>query len=462
MRIDERELLIPAPPAARCAIEHLRGILSEHLEPGAMPLRLAVTESDDSAWRCEIATLYPETDALPASIGSMLGFRRRPVEDVREFVTVLIVPTGIGAAIGGHSGDATPAARLLATLSDTLITHPNVVNGADLNEMPENALYVEGSIVTRLLMGTAGLQPVRSNRILLLVDDHEDALFVNAAINAANMARTAAGINVAEVQVIERRVRMSARYSASGRAVGEIAGLSYLRQVMDACRTRCDAIAMTSVMDVSREMNDRYFESDGSVINPYGGVEAMLTHALSGLFQIPVAHAPMETCREIANEDPGVLEPRMAAEGISWPMVYSVLKGLHRSPRIVSSPEAMRHPGVITSANVSCLVVPAGCLGLPTLAALDQGIPVIEVLGNTNLMRNDLSQLPWRPGQLMRASTYLEAAGLVAALRGGVDPESVTRGNGLGTRTSRAAQASFLESSEALRGSADEQARAGE
>ena len=41
--------------------------------------------------------------------------------------------------------------------ADTLITHPNVVNGADINEMSENTLYVEGSVITRLLMGTAGL-----------------------------------------------------------------------------------------------------------------------------------------------------------------------------------------------------------------------------------------------------------------------------------------------------------------
>ena len=55
-----------------------------------------------------------------------------------------------------------PSAQLLASVCDTLITHPNVVNASDINEMPANSLYVEGGALCRMLMGTAGLQPVRS------------------------------------------------------------------------------------------------------------------------------------------------------------------------------------------------------------------------------------------------------------------------------------------------------------
>ena len=46
--------------------------------------------------------------------------------------TLLVIPTGIGCAVGGFAGDALPAARLLAAASDCLITHPNVMNGAAL------------------------------------------------------------------------------------------------------------------------------------------------------------------------------------------------------------------------------------------------------------------------------------------------------------------------------------------
>lgn len=38
----------------------------------------------------------------------------------------MIVPTGIGAAIGGYAGDALPVARTLSSVVDCLIAHPNV------------------------------------------------------------------------------------------------------------------------------------------------------------------------------------------------------------------------------------------------------------------------------------------------------------------------------------------------
>jgi hypothetical protein len=101
------------------------------------------------------------------------------------------------------------------------------------------------------------------------------------------------------------------------------------------------------------------------------------------------------------------------------------LKGLHRSPAIVQANGP--RPGVLTVEDVSCLVIPDGALGLPTLAALEQGIPVIAVRENENLTENDLRALPWRHGQLQLVDDYSEAAGVVACLRAGIDPASVRR-----------------------------------
>ncbi|CCQ55258.1 hypothetical protein CWATWH0005_1728 [Crocosphaera watsonii WH 0005] len=50
----------------------------------------------------------------------------------RPYTAVLIVPTGIGAAIGGYAGDALPVAKAMAKVCHRLITHPNVLNGAQL------------------------------------------------------------------------------------------------------------------------------------------------------------------------------------------------------------------------------------------------------------------------------------------------------------------------------------------
>ena len=83
--------------------------------------------------------------------------------------------------------------------------------------------------------------------------------------------------------------------------------------------------------------------------------------------------------------------------------------------------------GVLSAEDVSCLIIPDGCLGLPTLAALEQGIPVISVRENKNLMENDLTLLPWKNNQFHIAENYLEAAGIMNAMKAGVTIESVRR-----------------------------------
>ena len=84
--------------------------------------------------------------------------------------TLMVVPTGIGCEVGGYAGDAVPAARLLAAASGCLITHPNVMNGASLYWSDSRIHYVEGSSLDRFAAGELALEPVRSQRIGLLMD----------------------------------------------------------------------------------------------------------------------------------------------------------------------------------------------------------------------------------------------------------------------------------------------------
>lgn len=116
----------------------------------------------------------------------------------------------------------------------------------------------------------------------------------------------------------------------------------------------------------------------------------------------------------------------ISTEAVSATFLHCVLKGLHRSPRIVSFPMT-DHPGVLSVRDISCVVIPDGCIGLPTLAALEQGIPVIAVRGNKNRMRNRLEELPFMAGKFFIVDNYLEAAGLMQALKSGVAVESVRR-----------------------------------
>jgi hypothetical protein len=58
---------------------------------------------------------------------------------------------------------------------------------------------------------------------------------------------------------------------------------------------------------------------------------------------------------------------------------------------------------------------------------LEQGIPVIAVRENKNRMQNRLEDLPFGNGKLFFADNYLEAVGVMNALRAGVSVESVRR-----------------------------------
>ena len=84
--------------------------------------------------------------------------------------TLMVVPTGVGCSIGGYAGDAIPSARLLASASGCLITHPNVMNGAALFWSDPRIHYVEGYALDRFAVGAWDLRPVRRQRIGLLLD----------------------------------------------------------------------------------------------------------------------------------------------------------------------------------------------------------------------------------------------------------------------------------------------------
>src|SRR6476620_1805340 len=193
MRLYEEQIRIPLPDRSDRLLSHITEHLCEKLPADAMPLRFTATRTCKDHIGCEVGVLTGLPHDHPARARSIMDFRRRTHESCERFTTVLVVPTGIDADIGGHAGDAGPVARLIAAASDGFITHPNVVNGADINEISENTLYVEGSVLTRLLMGTAGLAPVRANRVLPLIQEHPEAVIWHTLVNAVSAAYGSGG-----------------------------------------------------------------------------------------------------------------------------------------------------------------------------------------------------------------------------------------------------------------------------
>ncbi|MFH1934696.1 MAG: DUF3326 domain-containing protein [Pseudomonadota bacterium] len=425
MFLVEREIKIPQRKGETSLLQYFDQSVQDYIRTNEIPVRFVITKSDNDKYHCELGVLSASEDLSVRQDQSIFRFIPRKFENTDKFNAVLIVPTGIGAEIGGHSGDAGPVARLLGSACDNLITHPNVVNASDINELPENGLYVEGSILARFLMGSVSLQKVRSNRVLLVIDKHEDKLFYESAVNSASAARASLGLDCPGVVMLEDKMLMRSLYASSGRAVGRIDHFNRVFDVLTKYRSEYDAVALSSIIMVPQSFHKDYYLQD--MVNPWGGVEAMLTHAISLLFNVPSAHSPMLESREILDLDLGVIDPRKAAEVVSVTFLHSILKGLHKSPKILRGRPIQGNPGILTVNDVSCIVIPDGCVGLPTLAALEQGIPVIAVKENKNRMQNKLEGLPFESGKLFVVENYLEAVGIMNALKAGVSVDAVRR-----------------------------------
>ena len=281
-------------------------------------------------------------------------------------------------------------------------------------------------------MGTLALGAVHSNRILLLMDKIDHPWIHSSYVNCFNAARASYGLKGELLIEIYPPIDMTAEYTSSQRASGRISKLEHLFKVIDNNRNEFDALALATAIHFPSSIKNNYFETEEELVNPGGGVEALFTHTLSQIYNCPSAHAPMLQIEELkefleGKEPAIVVDPRKAAEVISTTYLQCVLKGLQRSPRIFTPTQAKGQKGSLGVEDIACLVIPDGCLSLPIYAALAQGITVIAVKENHNLMRNDLTKLPWRKGQFFQVENYWEAAGVIASIRGGICPRSVRR-----------------------------------
>ncbi len=322
---------------------------------------------------------------------------------------VFIVPTGIGAEIGGHAGDATPAAKLIASVCDKLITHPNVVNASDINEMTDNMLYVEGSILDRFLEGQIGLEETHNNKILLAVNSPTRG----SSINAVSAGRVTIGID-AEIIELKTPLQMISKME-NGIATGEVLGWEELvKQVSD---YKFDALAIHTSITVSQEIALNYFRNGG--VNPWGGVEAKASKLIADKLGKQVAHAPYidfeYESKELFMIYDEVVDPRIAPEITSTCFLHCVLKGLNKAPKISLKDSAY------WNTDIDFLITPINVFGRPHIACQKAGIQVIAVEENKTVLQDKM------PDNFIIVKNYLEATGVISAKKAGVTLESVRR-----------------------------------
>jgi len=411
--------------------------------------------------------------------------------------TLLVIPTGVGCAVGGYAGDGLPAARLLAAASGCLITHPNVMNGAALYWSDRRIHYVEGWALDRFATAELALAPVAGRRVGLLLDAGIEPDLRARQLQAAEACRATLGLAIGPVVTTEAPLGVGLSLGPSGTSWGTLERPDALLRAGE----KLVAAGATAIAAVARFPEDPDSEAlaayrAGSGVDALAGAEAVISHLLVRHLGIPCAHAPALAPLPL---DPD-LDPRAVAEELGHTFLPCVLVGLSRAPDLVpmgpddrtaggwpgraagvasassgrESAEAgdvhggagdgfrkaggisgmagastgrsregwgradrwpagrfgpgqvlTRAGGLLEATSLGAVVAPAGALGgEAVLACAARGVPLIAVAGNPCLLQVSGEALGL---EVISASSYAEAAGLVLALREGLDPAMLRR-----------------------------------
>ncbi|MFN9638312.1 MAG: DUF3326 domain-containing protein [Synechococcaceae cyanobacterium] len=334
--------------------------------------------------------------------------------------TLLVIPTGVGCAIGGYAGDGLPAARLLAAASGCLITHPNVVNAAALYWSDRRLHYVEGWSLNRFAAGDLALAPVPGRRVGLLLDVGIEPELRHRHRQVADACRASLGLSIGPVLESDAPLGVSLRQGPSGVSWGSLARPDALLRAGE----RLVQAGATAIAVVARFPDDPASEAlaayrAGTGVDALAGAEAVISHLLVRHLGIPCAHAPALAPLPL---DPA-LDPRAAAEELGHTFLPCVLVGLSRAPDL--RPEPAGGEGLLHGRDLGAVVVPAGALGgEAVLVCAERGVPLIAVVGNDCLLRVDGAALGL---ETIQVGGYAEAAGVVLALREGINPTALGR-----------------------------------
>ncbi|TYQ26921.1 DUF3326 domain-containing protein [Pseudanabaena sp. UWO310] len=340
---------------------------------------------------------------------------------LQSFNVLLLVPTGINAAIGGYAGDALPVARAIASIADHVITHPNVLNGASLYWSMPNVLYTEGYALDRMARGDWGLRPVRANRIGVILDRSMEPDLELRHRQAIAAAQATLGLNITDVIVTDCDLGVELRLGDSGATWGTIANLDSLLRAADKLIkvSQVQAIAVVARFpdDPDSEALQNYRQGKG--VDALAGAEAVISHAIVREFAIPCAHAPALQPLPL---DASVA-PRAAAEELGYTFLPCVLVGLSRAPKIIRD-RAWLKPEDITADDISAIVTPYSACGGAGLLALNP-FPHVQTI----FVKENHTALNVTPEMLglkgITVTNYWEAIGILTAIKAGINPQSL-------------------------------------
>ena len=351
--------------------------------------------------------------------------------------TLLIIPTGIGCDIGGYAGDAIPAARLLAYASECLITHPNVMNGGSLYWPDSQIHYVEGYSLNLFATGELFLKPVRQQKVGLLLDAGLESDLKQRHLQVADGCVASLGLDIGPTITTEKALKINLKKGLSGSSWGNIEEPDVLLRAAEKLKQAgATAIAViTRFPDNFDDLETKLYRQ-GNGVDVIAGAEAVISHFLVKHLLIPCAHAPGLAPLDVDYN----LDPRTSGEEIGYTFLQSVLVGLSRAPDLIcksvlETKEKCVLPmtNLLSNRNLGAVVVPQGALGgEAVLSCIEKLIPLIIVtnqgvlnVSSRNMRLDCLSSD--KDNNILHANNYLEAAGLITAIRHGINIKSLRR-----------------------------------
>lgn len=295
-----------------------------------------------------------------------------------KFAT-FIVPTGIGASIGGYAGDASNYARKIAK-KFPLIVNPNVVNAACFSGISPNMYYTEGWTISQLFKGNLSLIPSENNKIGIIFDKAISKQILNIHINTINAVRTVYGCHVIGYEITDEPCGVEFFITDNGISSGALANNETLLKAAKKLLHRgAETIAVVCHFDEPPE--DNYMQ--GNAPDIIGGVEAIISHYLTKELMVPVVHAPAFEKIDITSE---LVDARAASEYITPTFLPCLLLGLQNAPLIYPS----LNDQYINVNDIFSLIMPGNSLGSSIVFdAINRNIPVIAVESNNTVLNID-------------------------------------------------------------------------
>lgn len=321
-----------------------------------------------------------------------------------------IVPTGIGASIGGYAGDASVWARKFAEFS-RLIVNPNVVNAGCFSGITENMLYVEGYTLDEFFKGNLSLIPSKNNKIGVVFDKGISQEVLNIHINTINAVKTVYGIDII-YEMTDEAVNVDFYLDESGISTGKVGNIERLLHTSKRLLGKgADAIAVVCKFKDDNE-NEQY--ENGIGVDPIGGMEAIISHYLSKELKVPVAHSPAFEDFSISTK---IVNPKASAEYITPTFLPCILLGLHNAPKIANGKQQIAksesaHCSMFTAHCLEFLVMPYNALGsIPVFEAIKNGIKVYAVKENQSVL--NITKQKLKLDNVIEVDTYEECLSMI-------------------------------------------------